>query len=332
MRVPKVGPKAATKLFQAGYTLDRLASAVPEDIQQALRCTAKASKLLISAAQKILAEDVLPPLNAEEYQKVMDELQWTLKTGSKALNKLVGGGFDSFGTVASAGPQSTLKTQIGFEMIVEAQRQFPAEDDGYSIFVETELKTFSNRRLQQMAAARGIVYDPKKVLLVPSQRIREVGTQYYQYRRVNSLAKSMGIHPRVIVVDSLTALFKRKFVGRELLPNRSAELGRHLSFLEDMTKEHNSILYCTCQIIQSPVAPNEPGFTSSDVYTHFGTSYMVWGGHILRHTLGTWLSLDKYKADIWKVVLFDSSEMPRGSCLIRATARGIEDVPDRELT
>ena len=42
-------------------------------------------------------------------------------------------------------------------------------------------------------------------------------------------------------------------------------------------------------------------YKRQDVRVQFGTNYMVWGGHILRHTLGTWLSLVKVEKDIWKV-------------------------------
>lgn len=58
---------------------------------------------------------------------------------------------------------------------------------------------------------------------------------------------------------------------------------------------------------------------------------MVWGGHILRHTLGTWLSLVKVESERWKCILFDSSELKRGECYFRITAKGIEDVKEKKL-
>ena len=331
--VPKVGDKAGKALFQEGYTLEKLATAVPQDIVNILKYTMKKSQEVIANAQTILAKDSPPPLLASEYQKEMDNIRWTLKTDSKELNKLLGGGFKSYSTVGASGPFSTGKTQLGNEMIVQVQKMFPNEDEGYTIFIETELDTFSNRRLTQMATGKGVTYNPDKVILVPSQRIMDVGNQYYQYERANDLAMSMGADVKLIIVDSFTALFKRKYSGRALFPDRSQELGRHLSYLEDMTKRFNAVLYCTCQVIEVPVTPQEAkgGYSSANTYWDTGTRYIPWGGNVLKHTLGTWISMDKKGKTTYQFILFDSSELPKGDILIAITSSGLKDVTKREL-
>src|SRR3990170_179667 len=94
------------------------------------------------------------------------------------------------------------------------------------LFIETELNTLSEDRLIQMASARGWKYDGERIEIVPATRIRDVGTQYYQYQKAKDVCEAKDLNLKLIVVDSLTALFQRKYTGRELLPDRKQELAR----------------------------------------------------------------------------------------------------------
>ena len=328
-KIAKVGTKAANALFAAGYTLERVAEAPPADIKDVLHCSMMAAKLLVSNAQKILGAAVLPPMTADEYEEEVKASTLWIKTGSKKFNEMLGGGFPTSSTAGIGGHQATGKTQLGFELLLYTQNVLKAD----VLFVETELNTFSPRRLRQMAAARGWEYDGSKVVLVPARRIKDCGTQYYQYQRARDRIEAEGRNIKLIIIDSLTALFQRKFTGRELLPNRKAELGRHLTFLEDCCKKWNALLFVTCQVLECPVSPGEAkgGFSSASVRAQFRTGYMVWGGHILRHTLGTWLMVTKKKADIWQATLFDSSELKADTIEFVLTEKGLEDYVEKKL-
>jgi len=328
-KVQRVGEKAASALYNAGYTLRTLATAVPQDIVKVLSCSQKEAKLVIANAQTAFAGELKPPMTAKEYGEELDKTVKIFKTGSKKLDSLLGGGFRTSSTVGLSGPQASGKTQFCNQMLLECTHNHKRD----AVFVETELNTFSNRRLQEMASGRGWDYDPEKVVLVPAKRIRDVGTQYYQYQRVYDVVTAEKRDIGIILVDSFTALFRRKYVGRELLPDRSAEMGRHLTFLEDLAKEWNAVLICTCQILECPVSPMEARgqMSSADVKAQFGTGYMVWGGHVLRHTLGTWISLVKKKKDIWNATLFDSSELPCGVVEFKISSKGIDDYEAKKL-
>ncbi|MHC4748423.1 MAG: hypothetical protein ACYTFW_00980 [Planctomycetota bacterium] len=332
-KVQEIGKKSATTLAEGGYTLRRLASAIPGDIVQLFvesggKLSTNKAKIYIANALTALSRSAPPPLRASEFQEEMNKNLFYLKTDCTALNDLVGTGFRNATTVGLAGPQASGKSQIVNELIVQALN---LSEDAYVMTFETELNTFSNRRLHQIASAKGVDYDPNRVLLTPAQRIIDVRNQYYQYQNADEIAETEGLDVKLITVDSLTALFQRSFVRRERFGDRKAELGRHLSYLEDMAKKYNAVLVCTCQVYESPLSPSEYGFSSKDAYTHFGTNYIVWGGHILRHTLGTWLSVirvqggDDESKNLWSAVLFDSSEMPRGSCTFRISRKGIID-------
>jgi len=328
-KVPRIGEKAARALFKEGYDLRKLSTAIPQDIVKILGCSNREAKLLIAKAYQILKEEILPPLRANEYEEEMKEKVKWYKTGSKKLDMALGGGFRSYSTVALAGPQASGKTQIVNQLLLETV----CRHKRMAVFFETELNTFSNRRLREMASARGWKYDPKMVILVPAQRIRDVGTQYYQYEKVYDLITSQHLDVGIIIVDSLTALFQRKYSGREVLPDRKAELGRHLSYLEEMAKEFNALLLFTCQVIECPISPSEAkgAFSSADVRVQFGTNYMVWGGHVLRHFAGTWISCVKISKDVRKLVIFDSSELDEQECLIKITRAGIEDYEEKKI-
>jgi len=328
-KIPKIGEKAANALMKAGFNVKRLSTANPAEISRILGCSLREAKLVINGARETFQGLVKPPLTANQYQEILDKEIMLYKTDVNALDELLGGGFKSSSTAGLVGPQATGKTQICNHMLIQVTCKYGRD----GVFIETELNTFSNPRLRQIAAARGYKYDPSKVLVVPARRIRDVGMQFYQYEKVYEIAEAKGMDVGIIIVDSFTALFQRKYTGRELLPDRKQELGRHLSYLEDLAKEWNALLLCTCQVIECPVSPMEARgmMSSKDVRVQFGTNYMVWGGHILRHTLGTWLSLVKVEKDIWKAILFDSSEVPSGECYFRITEKGIEDVKKKEI-
>lgn len=333
-KIKGIGDKSARVLFVGGYNARKLAVAVPDDLVQLFKdnnskLSMNKAKEMISNAGTYGARDILPPLRANEYQAELNAKRFYIPTDCNGLNNLLGGkGFASSSTAGMAGPQASGKTQVANELTVQA---LGLSEDAYVISFETELNTFSEDRLKQMSIAKGIEYDGSRIILTPSTRINDVSIQYYQYINADEIATEDHLDVKLIVVDSFTALFKRKFQGRERFTDRSGEFGRHLSYLEDMAKKYNALLFCTCQVYESPTSPSEYGFSSKDAYTHFGTNYIVWGGHILRHTLGAWFSVlrvvgsNEVEKNLWSCVLFDDSSNPRGECRFKVTDRGVVD-------
>jgi len=329
-QVKGVGPTAAKKLLSEGYTLFRLSHADPEKISEILGISNKKAQEIISSAKEQLIGDQLPkPTTAKDYEQFLDERIIWFSSGSKRIDEIVGGGFRSSSTVGLSGPQATGKTQ----MILTTIADCICNKGKYAMLIETELDTFDPKRPEQIAMARGWIdkYDPEKLIVVDAYKVKDVATQFYYYEVLYDMAKEHDWDVGVIAVDSFTAMFQRKFKGRETFGDRKRELGRHLSFLEDMAKEFNATVMLTCQVIEVPVSPEESrgGMDTAAVRAQFGTNYMPWGGHTLRHTIGTWLSLEKTRSkNVWKAYLFDSSRVKLGETYFQITEAGITDLPE----
>jgi len=272
-QVKGVGPTAAKKLLSEGYTLFRLSHADPEKIAEILGVSNKKAQEIVNSAKEQLIGDQLPkPTTAKDYEQFLDERIIWFSSGSKRIDEIVGGGFRSSSTVGLSGPQATGKTQ----MILTTITDCICNKGKYAMLIETELDTFDPKRPEQIAMARGWIdkYDPEKLIVVDAYKVKDVATQFYYYEVLYDMAKEHDWDVGVIAVDSFTAMFQRKFKGRETFGDRKRELGRHLSFLEDMAKEFNATVMLTCQVIEVPVSPEESrgGMDTAAVRAQFGTN------------------------------------------------------------
>lgn len=334
-RVKKVGVTAANKLLAEGYTLFRLSHAEPERIAEILKVSVKAAKEIVAdALVKVVSKrgDLDKPMNVKEYKQFLEKrINW-YTSGSKEIDRLIGGGFRSSSIVGLSGPQETGKSQAVLTAMVDCI----CNKGKHAYFIETELDTLDPDRLEEIAMARGWIdkWDPEKFHVISSYQVRDVATQFYYYEVVYDMAKENGWDGGVLGVDSFNSSFQRKFKGRELFPTRKQEFGRHFSALEDFAKDLNWLVMLTFQVMEVPVMPSESkgGMDTVRARAYFGTGYIPWGGHGARHPPATWLSLEKtHSKDLWKAYLFGSSRQPLGECFFQITERGIDDVPEARL-
>jgi RecA/RadA recombinase len=329
--VQKIGDKAAQKLLANGYTLFRLSHAEPGKIASILGCSVKEAKMIIADATAKLIEKTgeLPkPMTAKSYQEFLDERIVWYSSGSQKIDELVGGGFRSSSIVGLSGPLATGKTQ----MILTTLADCICNKGKYAMFVETELDTFDPLRVEEIAKARGWInkYDPEKLIVVDAYKVKDVGTQFYYYEVLYDMAKEHEWDVGLFAVDSFNSLFQRKFKGRETFPDRKQEFVRHFNYLETIAKDFNSLIMLTFQVISVPVSPEESRGAMDTVLVRSwtGTNFMPWGGNLVFHLCGTWLSLEKtHSKGIYKAHLFDSSRVKIGDCLFQITEKGISDLP-----
>jgi len=316
-QVKHIGPKTArTLLLDKKITFERLATMRPGELSSILNISKKLAKEVIIEAKHLMFKK-LDFMNAQDYQRKVDETRWYLSTGSQEIDDLFGGkGIPSCSTLGLSGPSSTGKTQILLQLTLNTVLQ-----DKYAVFIETEAGTFSLSRLMEMAENRKVAdrFDPRKIIVVPAHQIKEPYSQFVAYEFIRQKAKELKLDIGLICVDSFTAKFRRFYGGREMFPDRSSELARHIDFLEDWIKETNSIVALSCQVMEVPD-------TEGTVYAllRFGSRYVPWGGHSLIHNIAFWFSLLEVKRNLWKAFLWDSSYRPRGEAFFLITKKGIE--------
>src|SRR3989338_6687194 len=153
--LPGVGAATAEKLMAVGYTdLMSIAVASPAELIEATGMGDAVAKKLIAVARSSLEMGFE---SGEELLKRREKVI-RLTTGSKALNALLGGGFETGAIVECFGEFGSGKTQIGHALAVTAQT---VEKDAISVYIDTE-NTFRPERIAQLA--KGIGMEPEQAL------------------------------------------------------------------------------------------------------------------------------------------------------------------------
>ncbi|KAI8902464.1 Rad51-domain-containing protein [Globomyces pollinis-pini] len=169
-----------------------------------------------------------------------------LSTGSKEFDKLVGGGIQSMSITEAFGEFRTGKTQLGHTLCVTVQ--LPIElggGNGKAAFIDTE-GTFRPERIQAIATRFGL--DPE-IALENIAYARAYNSEH-QLELMNDLCARLceDRNYRLIVVDSIMALFRTDFSGRGELSERQQKLGQMLSKLTRIAEEFNVAVYITNQV------------------------------------------------------------------------------------
>jgi meiotic recombination protein DMC1 len=132
------------------------------------------------------------------------------------------------------------------------------------------------------------------------------------------LAAKMAEEPfRLLIVDSVIALFRVDFSGRGELAERQQKLAQMLSRLTKIAEEFNVAVYITNQVIADPgggmfiTDPKKPA-----------------GGHVLAHAATIRLMLRKGKGEQRVCKIFDAPNLPEGEAVFQVTSGGIMDAKD----
>lgn len=159
-KLPGVGPATAEKLRDAGY-LDPIDLAVesPQELVSVADLGLSTATKIIQEARKIANKDNFKT-GKELIEKRLEVGRLT--TGSKTLNDLLGGGFETQSITELFGEFGSAKTQIVHQLCVTVQ--LPKDQgglEGHAFYIDTE-NTFRPERIIQMA--EGYELDSDEVL------------------------------------------------------------------------------------------------------------------------------------------------------------------------
>jgi len=309
--LPGIGPVTAQKLRELGFhTVESLATAAVRELEPAGISEKKALEIIQAARSTISVSFI----RADELLKMRQNVL-RLTSGNKAMDALVGGGFETQTITEFYGEYGSGKSQICHELCVNVQ--LPPERGGLSggaLYVDTE-NTFRTERIVQMAQFLGL--DPVGVL--KNIVYAEAYTSDHQtllIENADKVVKDNGI--RLIVVDSLTAHFRSEYLGREMLAERQQKLNKHMHKLIRLARSFNSVAIVTNQVMSKP-----------DVF--FGDAVHPVGGHIVGHTSHTRIFLRKASHGPVRIArLVSSPYLPEGEALFKVTANGIEEVMEED--
>ena len=306
-KLPGVGPATAEKLIEAGFTdLMSIAVSSPQNLAEMADIGVNTAVKIIAAARK--EADVGGFKTGEE---LMEErkLVGKVRTGSEALDELLGGGFETQAITELFGEFGSGKTQLAHQMAVNVTK--PVEDGGLggtAIYIDTE-NTFRPERIVQMAEGQGLNAEE----ILADIRVARAFNSHHQMllaEKAQEVAKEHGV--RLLVVDSLTAHFRAEYVGRGALADRQQKLNKHMHDLQRFADLNNAMVVVTNQVQAKPDA-------------FFGDPTRPIGGHIVGHAATFRVYLRKSKGQKRIARLIDSPSLPEGEAVFSIVEEGVVD-------
>ncbi len=304
--LPGIGPTTAEKLKAAGYdNIEKIATAAPHELSEISGISVAAAKTAIDTARQATTLEFTTGNQIYDKRNALGKV----RTGAKSLDELLGGGVEANAITEAYGKFASGKTQLGFQLAVNSQR--PVKDgglDGKVLFIDTE-GTFRPDRIEQIAKAADM--DPKAVLEnILVVRATTTEQQILAIERADKLVRESNV--KLIIVDSLMALFRSEFLGRGALGERQQKLNSHIHKLQKLADNYDLAVYITNQVMDNP------GILFGDPTTPVG-------GNVVAHAATTRLYMRKSKEEKRIVRLVDSPNMPEGEAVIKISPDGIKD-------
>jgi meiotic recombination protein DMC1 len=310
-RLTEVGIPAAdvAKLKQSGiFTVPGIHMQCKKDLANIKGLSEAKVDKIVDAARKMAEAGFVTGVTCLEQRKRVVKIT----TGSTALDTLLGGGMESMSITEAFGEFRTGKTQLAHTLCVTCQ--LPGNmggGNGKAIFVDTEA-TFRPERIKPIAERYGL--DPEAAL--ENILVARAFTHEHQAHLLSMVAAKMAEDQfSLLVVDSITALFRVDFSGRGELAERQQKLGKMLSNLIKIAEEFNVVVYITNQVVA------DPGGASMFV----ADPKKPIGGNIIAHASTTRLSLRKGRGDQRICKIYDSPSLPEVECVFSISEAGIVD-------
>jgi DNA repair protein RadA len=307
--LPGVGDANLAKIKASRFnSLDAIATADPNVFSEETGIGEETTLKVIDAAKKATnREDFISGKDLEDKRSKIQRIS----TGSAALDKMLNGGVETQAITSVYGRFGSGKTQLAFQLSVNVQK--PVEQGGLGgkmVFFDTE-DTFRPSRIRSMARGQGVNEDEALKNIIYS-RIYNSTFQTSILEKVEKIVQKENI--KLIVVDSLLALFRSEYVGRETLAERQQKINVYMHNLHRISDAYNLAVFVTNQVISQPDA----------MYAH--DPYAPIGGNVVSHGVTYSLALRRSKGELRIAKMIDSPEHPDQEALFLCTEAGIKDV------
>lgn len=166
-------------------------------------------------------------------------LQSHVQTGCVSLDKLLGGGFPAQTVSLVYGEAETGKTALTIQCAINCARR------GFkTLFIDTD-GTFSYERLSQIAEYDYEQISPHIIIVRPTT-FQDQSTAIDQLEKI--VTKQFGL----IVVDTLTSLYRVEFEDMKKTYSANRELNRQLAVLTQTVKTRNVAALVVSQVRSVP--------------------------------------------------------------------------------
>ncbi|KAL7752467.1 recombinase rad51 [Sorochytrium milnesiophthora] len=308
-----IGASDTKKLAEAGFHTVEAVAFTPKKTLIAIKGISEAK------ADKILAEaSKLVPMGfttaTEFHQKRSDLVH--LHTGSKELDKLLGGGIETGSITELFGEFRTGKTQLGHTLAVTCQLPIQmGGGEGKCIYIDTE-GTFRPERCLAVAERFGL---NGSEVLENIAVARAYNSDHQTALLVHASAMMAETRYCLIVVDSATALYRTDFSGRGELSARQMHLARFLRTLLRLADEFGCAVVMTNQVVAQ--VDGGASMFSADPKKPIG-------GNIMAHASTTRLYLRKGRGETRICKIYDSPCLPEAEAMFAILPDGIGDAKE----
>jgi RecA/RadA recombinase len=175
-----------------------------------------------------------------------------ITTGSKELDSILGGGIETGSLTEVFGEFRTGKTQLIHTMCVTCQlARESGGGAGKVIVVDTE-GAFRPERVAEIASKR-FGLDADEVLdNIRVARVFNVDDQVDSTLGVAALLADDDAPTRLVIVDSVTNLWRQDYSGRGELSERQQRLNSYLADLKRICEEFNVAVLLSNQVMANP--------------------------------------------------------------------------------
>jgi len=321
--LPGVGPATADRLRDAGYlTVESIATASPADLSEATEMGESTAKKIIKAAGE-LADIGGFKTGTDILVRRKDVLK--LKTLVPEIDEMLGGGLETQAITELYGEFGSGKSQVVHQLAVNCQ--LPPELGGLGgscLYIDTE-NTFRPERISQMV--EGLEFDslpdgyeiPSIDEFLANISVARAHSSDHQMLLIDAARdlankKAAEGHPvKLVIIDSLTGLFRAEYSGRGTLAGRQQKLNRHMHDLFKLIDDLNAVGLVTNQVMSNPAAL-------------FADPTKPIGGNIVGHTATFRIYLKKSKGGKRIARLVDSPNLPEGEAAFAVETAGLKEV------
>ncbi|KAK3173725.1 hypothetical protein OEA41_007057 [Lepraria neglecta] len=220
-----------------------------------------------------------------------------ISTGSKQLDAILGGGFQSM-SISEVYGEFSEHTERRFKALLTWSRMW--EDT----VIPYDVRRCPTSEVDPDVAQENIAY------------ARALNSEH-QLELLNTLSNNFATNEyRLLIIDSIMACFRVDYCGRGELADRQQKLNQFLSKLTHMAEEFNVCVLMTNQVQSDPGA--SALFAGADGRKPIG-------GHILAHASTTRVLLRKGRGEERVAKIQDSPDCPEREATYIITNGGIND-------
>ncbi|GAA5982898.1 hypothetical protein JCM5350_001547 [Sporobolomyces pararoseus] len=309
-----VAAKDCQKLADAGYaTVEAVAYTTRKSLITVKGITDSKADKILSIVHKLIPMGFT---TATEFHARRSELV-AITTGCTALDNILGGGIETGSITELYGEFRTGKSQICHQLAVTCQLPTDMKGgEGKCLFIDTE-GTFRPERLLAIAERYGMNGED---VLDNVAYARAFNADHQANLLVTAAAMLSESRFSLIIVDSVTSLYRTDFSGRGELSARQMHLAKFLRNLMRLADEFGVAVVVTNQVVAS-VDGNMPGGGG-------GGGAKPIGGNIMAHASTTRLAMRKGRGAERIAKIVDSPCLPEADGKFMITANGITDISD----